>query len=53
MLVTAYTLLFLGVLYLMIWWSAYGRCRKCQLDRNPRCGCDPDGRRKPWRNFGK
>jgi hypothetical protein len=53
MLLTVYALLFLAVSFLMLWWAAYGRCKACNLDRGPRCGCDPDSKRKPWRNSGK
>ena len=50
---TLYAILFLGVTVVALWWTAYGYCRKCRLDRGPRCGCDPDNRRKPWKNSGK
>jgi hypothetical protein len=52
-LITGYAIVMLGFLSIAIWWSAYGPCKTCNNDRVPRCGCDPDKRRKPWRNSGK
>jgi hypothetical protein len=51
-LISAYAILLLCFLALGVWWAAYGRCKACNLDRNPRCGCDPEKRRKPWKNSG-
>jgi hypothetical protein len=48
-----YVIAFLVVIVLGCWNSAYGRCRKCNNDRMPRCGCSPDNSRKPWKNHGK
>jgi hypothetical protein len=52
-LISAYAIILMGFLGVGVWWAAYGRCKACNLDRNPRCGCDPDNKRKPWRNSGK
>ena len=48
--VSGYAILFLGVLVVLQWWTAYGHCRKCNNERQIRCGCDPENRRKPWKN---
>jgi hypothetical protein len=50
---TLNVLLVLAVLLLGCWNSAYGRGKTCQNVRVPRCGCDPENRRKPWRNSGR
>jgi hypothetical protein len=51
--VTAYAIAFLAVLVCLEWWASHGRCKRCNNDRVPRCGCDPNARRKPWKNSGK
>jgi hypothetical protein len=49
----AYAIILLGVLILLLRHHAFGRCGTCNNDRVPRCGCDPDNERKPWKNVGK
>jgi hypothetical protein len=51
--ITVYAIALLGFLNIACWWSAYGRCKTCRNERVPRCGCDPDNARKPWKNSGK
>lgn len=50
--VSVYAILLLGVLAVGCWHVAFGLCRACNLHREPKCGCDPEGRRRPWRNSG-
>jgi hypothetical protein len=50
--ITGYAIVFLGVIVCLQWWAAYGRCKRCNLDRYVKCGCDPENRRKPWKNSG-
>jgi hypothetical protein len=50
--VCAYAIILLGVLTLLLRHHAFGHCKACNLDREPRCGCDPNNERKPWKNSG-
>lgn len=50
--VSLYAIVLLGVLNILLWRQAFGFCQGCRLRREPRCGCDPEGRRRPWRNHG-
>ena len=50
---SGYAIVFLGVIVVLLWHTAYGRCRACNNERTPRCGCDEDGKRKPWKNHGR
>jgi hypothetical protein len=45
-----YAIVLLGFLNIGLWHTAFGRCKKCNNDRYVRCGCDPENKRKPWKN---
>lgn len=51
--ISLYAIVMLGVLVLLLWHRSFGLCSKCNLHREPSCGCDPEGRRRPWRNMGR
>jgi hypothetical protein len=50
--VSAEAIILLGFFLLALRHRAFGHCRLCNLKREPRCGCDPDNERKPWKNSG-
>jgi hypothetical protein len=45
-----YAYFIVGLLVVMFWKTVRGVCPKCRNERVTKCGCDPTGRRRPWKN---